>query len=258
MYIPHGGGPRPLLGDPEHEKLIRFLQSVPEQFPRPEAILNISAHWEAPVPSLTSGDRPGLIYDYGGFPPESYEIKYPAPGDPALAKDIASMLAAHSIPVQLDEQRGFDHGMFVPLKLMYPDADIPVIQLSILANLDAGSHIVLGKALSSIKKKNILVLGSGMSFHNLRSFYEEGLVSDEDNEAFENWLNETCTDETLDTAGREQRLINWHQAPGGLACQPRPDHLLPLHVCYGMAGTPAEVIFNDQVLGKRVSGYLWT
>jgi aromatic ring-opening dioxygenase catalytic subunit (LigB family) len=261
LYLPHGGGPMPLLGDPGHEKLISFLQSVSRQVEKPDAIIVISAHWEESRPTLTAGVRPELIYDYGGFPPESYEIQYPAPGHPDLAQEIAGGLEAQSIPVRLDLHRGFDHGMFVPLKLMYPEANIPCLQLSLMENLDAEFHLTLGKCLSSLLvDKNILVIGSGMSFHNIRSFFVPDLVSQEDTVGFNAWLKETCASSLLSDEDREQRLINWQQAPGALKCHPRPEHLLPLHVCYGMAkdsGRRAEVVFDDEVMGREVIGLLW-
>lgn len=260
LYLPHGGGPMPLLGDPGHKNLIQFLQGISERFARPEAILIISAHWEEPQFTLTSSESPGLIYDYGGFPPESYAIRYPAPGFPELAREIARGLEAQSIPVQLDSVRGLDHGVFVPLKLMYPDAEIPCLQLSLLDNLDAGFHIALGKCLSFLADKNILVVGSGMSFHNMRSFFDPGLVKKEENVGFNDWLVETCTSNNLSEEERERRLCNWQRAPAALKCHPRPEHLLPLHVCFGMAhakGDLAEVVFSDDVMGRQVIGLLW-
>ncbi|MFT5320807.1 MAG: aromatic ring-opening dioxygenase catalytic subunit (LigB family) [Pseudohongiellaceae bacterium] len=261
LYLPHGGGPMPLLGDPGHEKLISFLQSATRHIEKPDAIVVISAHWEEPQATLTAGAAPELIYDYGGFPPESYEIRYPASGHPLLAKEIAGRLEAQSIPVRLDLHRGFDHGMFVPLKLMYPEANIPCLQLSLMDNLDAGLHLALGKSLSSLLvDKNILVIGSGMSFHNIRSFFVPELVSQEDTVGFNAWLKETCTSNLLSDEEREQALINWQQAPGALKCHPRPEHLLPLHVCYGMAkdcGRRAEIVFDDEVMGREVIGLLW-
>jgi 4,5-DOPA dioxygenase extradiol len=256
LYIPHGGGPLPLLEDAEHSALISFLRKIPERLEKPDAIIVISAHWESPIPAITFGVSPELIYDYGGFPPESYQIKYPAPGNPKLAQEISGLLAANGLPVQLDDQRGFDHGMFVPLKLMYPNADIPCIQLSLLSHLNAGAHIKLGKALIPLKQRNILVLGSGMSFHNLPAIFTPRLVDDQDNLNFEQWLQETCTWELSD-AEREERLTNWREAPAALKCHPRPEHFLPLHVCVGMADGQAEIVFDDLVMGKNVSGYLW-
>ncbi len=269
VYVPHGGGPMPLLKDPGHARLIRFLQSFPETIKRPDAILIISAHWEESCPTLTSAVTPQLIYDYGGFPPESYAIQYPAPGSPHLCNEIAELLQSQSMPTRLDDLRGFDHGMFVPLKLMYPQADIPCIQLSLLNNLNAQDHIAFGKALAPLQEKNILIVGSGMSFHNLRSFFVPGLVSEEENLAFDTWLRETCSSEILTLKQREDRLVNWQQAPAALKCHPRPEHLLPLHVCFGIAcssdnpdngsvaSANAEIVFSDEVMGRRVSGFLW-
>lgn len=256
LFVPHGGGPMPLLHDPEHAALTAFLQAVPDRLGTPEAILVISAHWEMPAPHVTAGTAPELIYDYGGFPPEAYEIRYPAPGEPGLARDIAALLDKAGVPCVLDERRGYDHGMFVPLKLMYPDASIPVIQLSLLSSLDAAKHIALGQLLVPLMKRNILVLGSGMSFHNLRAFFIPDLVSEDDNTAFESWLQDTCGGD-MEEGERIRRLSDWHQSPGGMKCHPRPEHLLPLHVCYGLAGTKAEVVFDGTVMGKHVTGLLW-
>ena len=256
LYIPHGGGPMPLLADPDHQRLIDFLRSVTERFEKPEAILIISAHWEVQVPAITAAQAPDLLYDYGGFPEEAYQITYPAPGSPELARDVAGVLAASGLPVHLDEARGFDHGMFVPLKLMYPDAEIPCLQLSLLNHLNAQGHIELGRALTPLRKRNVLVLGSGMSFHNLRSFFMPGLVSEQDNTVFQEWMNDVCTAD-MSEQERAKILAAWHEAPGGLACHPRPEHLLPLHVCYGAAGKKAERVFYDAVMGKKVSGFFW-
>ncbi len=256
LYIPHGGGPMPLLNDPGHATLIRFLRSIPDQLGHPEAILMVSAHWEQPIPTLTAGQNPPLIYDYGGFPPESYEIKYHAAGSPALAERIAAEFRDQGIPVNLDDKRGYDHGMFVPLKLMFPEADIPCLQLSLLNNLDASSHMAMGAALSSLVESNILVVGSGMSFHNLQSIFRPLPEGDVANREFEQWLEETCTGEMPETE-RAGRLEAWSRAPGGIACHPRPEHLLPLHVCYGIAQSKATQVFSGDVMGKMVSGYLW-
>lgn len=256
LFVPHGGGPMPLLGDPEQASLTQFLQTVPARLGQPEAIVMISAHWEMPVPHVTAGAWPELIYDYGGFPPEAYAIKYPAPGAPALAAEIAGLLTAQGVPCEQDAYRGFDHGMFVPLKLMYPDADIPVIQLSLLTNLDAGAHIALGQALAPLRDRNLLIVGSGMTFHNLRAFFAPGLVSAADNHSFEDWLRDVCTSD-MPESERARQLAHWMQAPGGVKCHPRPEHLLPLQVCYGMAGSKAQCIFDDTVIGKRVTGYFW-
>jgi aromatic ring-opening dioxygenase catalytic subunit (LigB family) len=260
VYIPHGGGPRPLLGDPTHQFLIEFLQDLPRRIPRPETVLVISAHWEQQVPTLLSGERPSLYYDYYGFPEESYRIEYPAPGHPQLAADVLEALHNRGIDAALDAHRGFDHGMFVPLKLMYPGADIPCVQLSLLANLDPTDHVVLGEALDSLLQRDLLILGSGMSFHNAHSFYHPGPATRAAGEAFNQWLIDSCAQQGLSHEERRQRLIHWTAAPSALACHPRPEHLLPLHVCFGTGSklsSRAQVIFNQAVMGSPVVGFLW-
>lgn len=258
LYIPHGGGPLPLLGDNAHQELVDFLQQISAEFVRPSAILVISAHWEQQVATLTSAASPSIIYDYGGFPEESYRIQYPAPGDPQLAQSIAELLQSRGIQARLDEQRGFDHGLFVPLKLMYPDADIPCVQLSLLNSLDPESHIRIGQALSGLNQQNILILGSGLSFHNLKAIFSHkpGQL-DEQNEAFENWLLETCSGADILIEQRTQRLLEWTQAPFARYCHPREEHLLPLHVCFGIKQTAARLVFDGRIMGKRSTAYLW-
>ena len=198
-----------------------------------------------------------MFYDYYGFPPEAYEITYPAPGSPALANRIAELLKKNTIPTRLDPLRGFDHGHFIPLKLMYPRADIPSLQLSLLQGLNPTAHIALGKALRELRQENILVVGSGFSFHNLSAFSWESMnAPDPANDAFQNWLIETCV-RPMSQAEREQRLVEWVKAPSARYCHPREEHLLPLHVCLGMAETPAKLVFDDRILGKRGVGFLW-
>ncbi len=260
LYIPHGGGPLPILGDKEHERMVSFLKEIGKKLGEPSAILVISAHWEEDQATITSSSHPELIYDYYGFPEEAYQIQYPAPGHPQLAKEILELITASGIPAKLDKQRGFDHGMFIPLMLMYPQAHIPCIQLSLLKNLDPGQHINLGKAIGSIRKKNVLIIGSGMSFHNLKRFFSKGNDGDKENDEFDSWLIETCTSKDFLPDEREQRLIEWQKAPSARYCHPREDHLLPLHVCYGVACTDtpiAKVVFNQDIMGKKVTSFLW-
>lgn len=152
LYLPHGGGPMPLLGDPGHKELIDFLRKIPKELPSPKAILMISGHWENDIAAISSSPNPQMIYDYGGFPAECYEYQYPAAGNPVLAQTVADCLEAHDIACTLDNQRGFDHGTFVPLMLMYPDANIPVVQLSLLQSLDPAKHIALGEAIASLRE----------------------------------------------------------------------------------------------------------
>jgi len=257
VYFSHGGGPMPILGDPGHKKMIDFMKQLPAQLHRPDMIIVISAHWEEDAATLLGAQNPEMFYDYYGFPDEAYEIKYPAPGSPELAHKVFGLLEDNKIPARIDPKRGFDHGLFIPLKLMYPQADIPCIQLSLLRGLDPGAHIGLGKALRGLKNENLLVIGSGFSFHNMRAFSFQGVGSDDPaNEAFQNWLIEVCTG-SLSQDEREKRLIEWNKAPSARYCHPREEHLLPVHVCQGMAGRPGRLIFDDKILGKRSVGFLW-
>ena len=263
LCIPHGGGPMPLMGDPSHTQMIEYLSGIEASIGRPEAIVLVSAHWECDQPTITSGPTPELIYDYGGFPPEMYELSYPAPGAPELANDVAGLLTGAGFDPKLDPDRGFDHGMFVPLMLMYPDASVPVVQLSMLSSLDPDAHIDMGAALSPLAERNVLVLGSGFTFHNMAAFMPAlkgdptSIVADHDNEAFEQWLRETCTSDELTEDTRRDRFVNWSDAPGARWAHPREEHLLPLHVCYGAGGGVASQAFDGVVLGKRSSGYSW-
>ncbi len=260
LYLPHGGGPLPILGDRGHEKMVSFLKEITARLGEPSAILIISAHWEEEQATVMSNSQPGIIYDYYGFPAAAYEIRYDAPGHAGLANEVHALLTASGIPAKLDEQRGFDHGMYVPLKLMFPQARIPCIQLSLLKNMDPGMHIALGKAIAPLRSKNILIIGSGMSFHNLRAFFSNTIDSSRENEAFDDWLIETCTHPEISPEEREQRLIEWEKAPFARFCHPREEHLLPLHVCYGVAcaDTPiAQTVFNGEIMGKKATSLLW-
>ena len=257
VYLSHGGGPLPILGDPGHKAMVDFMKELPIQLKKPEAILVVSAHWEEPVATLLGAKNPPMLYDYYGFPEQAYKITYPAPGNPELAERIVEMAKMNNLSARIDSQRGFDHGLFIPLKLMYPEADIPVIQLSLVRGLNPAAHIALGKALRELLNENILVIGSGFSFHNQNAFFRRAAdESDAQNDAFQNWLIETCTG-PISQSERELRLIEWEKAPNARYCHPREEHLLPLHVCQGMANKPAKVIFDDQILGKRGVAFLW-
>jgi aromatic ring-opening dioxygenase catalytic subunit (LigB family) len=257
LYIPHGGGPLPLLGDGAHRKLVRFLQEIAGRIGRPDAILVISAHWEELNPTVTSGKAPALIYDYNGFPEAAYKISYPAPGDPDLAEKIVELFTLEARTAWRHSQRGFDHGVYVPLKIMYPDAAIPCVQVSLLSSLDPSDHIQLGKTLAALQQENILVLGSGFSFHNMKTLLMGGTAASEaDNERFQLWLAETCTGR-LQEDERARRLVNWESAPAARYCHPREEHLLPLHVCYGMARSPGELVFKDEIMGQKACAFLW-
>ncbi|MCE3027291.1 class III extradiol ring-cleavage dioxygenase [Salinicola sp. DM10] len=258
LFISHGGGPLPLLGDPDHREMVARLTEIAGQLRKPAAILVISAHWEASLPTITSGERPGLIYDYYGFPPESYQIEYPCPGEPALARQVHQALERAGIAARLDDHRGFDHGVFVPLKLMYPAADIPCVQLSLVDSLDAEMHLAIGKALRALDVDDLLVIGSGFSFHNMEAFFAPITPETEArNQAFEDWLAATCTDTRLAESERAERLIHWDRAPYARFCHPREEHLLPLQVCYGLAGRPSEPPIVATILRKKAGMFHW-
>jgi len=257
VYFSHGGGPLPILGDPGHKEMIDFMTALPEKLHRPEMILVISAHWEESVPTLLGAEYPPMFYDYYGFPAESYKINYPAPGSYELVQKVGEALKKYDVSCKVDPVRGYDHGHFIPLKMMYPQADIPTTQLSLIRGLDSAAHIRLGNALRELRSENVLVIGSGFSFHNMSAFSWQSLdAPDPANDAFQNWLIETCTQE-MGGEEREKRLIEWESAPSARYCHPREEHLLPLHVCQGMAGGPGKVIFDDKILGKRSLGFLW-
>jgi 4,5-DOPA dioxygenase extradiol len=257
LYLPHGGGPLPLLGDPNHQALTQFITGLGNKLAPPAAILVISAHWETAQPALTAADNPALLFDYSGFPAQSYQLSYPAPGAPELAAEIAEKLQQAGFSPQLNTSRGWDHGVFVPLLMLRPQADIPVLQLSLLKGLDAKTHIALGEAISFLRAQNVLIIGSGMSFHNMQAFFNTNLVSEAQLAAFNQYLIDSLQPQ-YSYAEQAQRLINWQQAPDARLMHPREEHLLPLHVCFGAAkGGTAQLLFNDKVLHKTVLAFGW-
>lgn len=258
LYISHGAGPLPLLGDASHREMVNGLKSIATILERPSAIIVVSAHWETEKVTVLSGATPPLLYDYGGFPPEAYTIEYPAPGNPLLAREISDLLQKNGIEADRTEDRGFDHGLFVPLKIMYPKADIPCVQVSLVSGFNPAEHIAIGKSIAGLKDEKILVLGSGFSFHNMKAFFSPSTAPIESmNESFEQWLMDTCTNGKFTEPEREQRLLQWEEAPAARFCHPREEHLLPLHVCYGFTGKIAWRSFSWQVMGKKVSAYIW-
>lgn len=258
LYIPHGGGPLPLMGLPGYSEMNKFLSEFADTIDRPDAIVVISAHWEESEIAITAAVEPGLLFDYYGFPAETYDYRYPAQGNPTLAEQIQGLLQQAGIASRLDFDREFDHGMFVPLLLMYPQADIPCIQISLSNNMDAGFHINLGRALGDLREHNLLILGSGNSFHNMEVFMGARDGNERPrNLAFEEWLSQTCSDTSLSEGEREARLVEWEQAPHARYCHPREEHLLPLHVCYGFGQSAATTVFQDTVDGFIASAYRW-
>jgi aromatic ring-opening dioxygenase catalytic subunit (LigB family) len=256
-YIPHGGGPWPFVdlgfGDPsQFHELAGYLRSL-RDLPRtpPKALLVVSAHWEERVPTVMTSPQPPILYDYYGFPPESYRITWPAPGQPGLAARVRALLSIAGFESAEDATRGYDHGTFIPLKLTYPDAEVPTVQLSLMQSLDPTAHIALGRALAPLRDEGVLIVGSGMSFHNLRTFRDGGGRSD--SETFDRWLSETAV---LEPAERDRRLVQWSHAPSARAAHPREEHLLPLMVVAGAAGEDrGTVAYSGHFMGNQISGY---
>lgn len=247
IFLSHGGGPLPILGDRSHAAMVRFMEGLSTLLRPPKMIIVFSAHWEERRVAVIGESDPGLYYDYWGFPPESYELTYPLKNDLSLARRVATLLDAPLI-----EGRGWDHGVFIPLMLSYPKADIPTVQVSMNASLNAADHYTLGERLRPLLDEEVLLIGSGFSYHNIRGF---GRNRDSQNEAFQEYLIRAAKEE--DPARQRELLINWEEAPYARACHPREEHLLPLHVCSGFAQSAAQLVFDDQIMGKRATAFLW-
>jgi aromatic ring-opening dioxygenase catalytic subunit (LigB family) len=232
FFLSHGGGPWPYMdGDYRraHAKLEVSLQDLPATLPaKPKAILMISAHWEEPAFTVNTSPAPGMLYDYGGFPSHTYEVVYPAPGDPALAERVVALIEAAGLPAARNAERGYDHGAFCTLVPMYPEADVPVVQLSLKRGLDPAEHLALGRALAPLRDEGVLILGSGFSFHNLRLYGPQGEAP---SAQFDAWLQSAV----LPADGRDAQLLAWAQAPAARLAHPREEHLLPLMVAAGAA-----------------------
>lgn len=254
-FISHGGGPWPWLDGPFRRQFDGLEQSlkdlVAEIGSAPTAVLMVSGHWEEAQFTVQSAAQPGMVYDYGGFPPHTYQIRYAAPGSPALAARVHTLLTAAGIPAGLDPSRGYDHGTFSPLQAMYPNADVPVVQLSLKHGYDPAAHLAAGRALAPLRSEGVLLVGSGLSFHNLRMFGPAGAAA---SEAFDGWLAEAMA---AGSAERSARLIRWEDAPAARTAHPQEDHLLPLMVAVGAAEQePAFRVYYERFMGGvAVSSY---
>ncbi|MEN9529156.1 MAG: hypothetical protein RI932_1029 [Pseudomonadota bacterium] len=249
VFVSHGGGPCFWMEwNPPYlfHGLRHFFEQLPHTLSKlPAAIVVISAHWEEEHFTIQSTAKPQMIYDYTGFPKNTYELSYPASGSPDLTREISQILKEHRIAHALDAERGYDHGVYVPLLIAYPNADIPVLQISLRADLDPVAHFELGRALKPLREKNILILGSGFSYHNLRGIPDRKGVS----QTFDRWLAETLCQ--LEPGIRRQNLLNWSVAPNARQAHPREEHLLPLLVCAG-AG---EFDSCTQIFSENLSGW---
>jgi aromatic ring-opening dioxygenase catalytic subunit (LigB family) len=232
-FISHGGGPWPWLKQemPGLDRLAASLQDIPKQIGvTPQAILVISGHWEERDFTVMSGAAPPMIYDYSGFPAHTYQIQYAAPGAPSVASRVQELLAQAGIQTKSDPVRGFDHGVFAPLYVAYPDANVPILELSMRSDYDPAAHLAVGRALAPLRNECVLIIGSGLSYHNLRQMNIRASVP---SHQFDEWLTNVVCRSTADA--RNQSLMNWSQAPSARVAHPTEDHLVPLFVAVGAA-----------------------
>ncbi len=255
LFIPHGAGPCFFMewtrGPRDTwDKTAAWLEGLVEGLPaKPKAILVISGHWEEPVFTVGSSEKPPMLFDYYGFPEETYRLQFDAPGSPALAMRVRELLGAAGFATAEDKERGYDHGVFVPLKLATPKADIPVVQLSLRDDLNPQAHLAAGRALAPLRDEGVLILGSGMSWHNMGGF-SPAFTSK--SEAFDGWLETVMTD----PVGRDEAIGHWDQGPFAREAHPREEHLAPLFVAAGAAqGEPGRLAFRDIAMDVAISGY---
>ena len=258
LFIPHGGGPCFFMDpdggppDPMWRPMQAYLAGLIDSLPeRPRAILLVSGHWEEDRPTIHTGDGQPLLYDYYGFPEHTYRLQWDAGGAPEVAGRAKALIEAAGFPTGEESDRGWDHGVFIPMKVVAPEADIPLAQLSLRKDLDPAAHIAIGRALAPLRDEGVLIVGSGMSFHNLR---ERGPQVTPRADAWDAALTDAVTDP--DPARRAARLAAWDNLPHAHFAHPREEHLLPLMIALGAGGDdPARRDFVDHVLGWTVSGY---
>ena len=251
-FISHGGGPWPYMED--RRKTMRVLEESLTDIPRqigvvPQAVLMISGHWEENEFSVMASPKPPMVYDYSGFPAHTYHVKYNAPGSPQLAARVRDLIIAAGMKANLDVEQGFDHGTFAPLVVMYPEADVPVVQVSLKSGYDPAEHLTLGRALAPLRDEGVLIVGSGLSYHNLREFGPGARVP---SKQFDDWLQKTLVGS--DPKEREIRLLGWEAAPAARQAHPSEDHLIPLMVAVGAAESePASVVYHEENVNGGVT-----
>ncbi|HXR40657.1 MAG TPA: class III extradiol ring-cleavage dioxygenase [Terracidiphilus sp.] len=257
IFLPHGGGPCFFMdwtwGPADTwTPTQRFLEGLAATLPEPpKAILIISGHWEEPAFTASAASAPQLIFDYSGFPEHTYRLTWPAPGSPELAARVAELLAQAGLPSALSPSRGFDHGVFVPLKVAFPQAQIPVVTLSLARSLDPALHLAAGRALAPLRDEGVLIVASGMSFHNLRGYFQP--PTRDRAKAFDAWLTAAVESPP---AERVALLTDWRNAPFAAYAHPREEHLIPLLVAAGAGGEgPGARIFTDEPMGAAISAY---
>lgn len=257
LFIPHGGGPcfftepQPSWPRDTWDRMAAFLRGLDASLGRrPAAVLVVSGHWECDRPTLNVTARPELLFDYYGFPLHTYQLRYPVAGAPALATEVGALLNDAGFDVDFDSARGIDHGVFVPFMLVYPHADVPILQLSLRRGLDPAEHLAIGQALAPLRGCDVLIVGSGLSYHNLPDMMSRR--RDHVAKEFNGWLSAAM----IDPLRRDEALLHWHDAPGASASHPTTEHFLPLMVAAGAAsGERGARIYADHVLGKGLSGF---
>lgn len=257
VFLPHGGGPCFFMewtwgpADTWHSTQ-HFLEGLADTLPEtPRALLVISGHWEEPAFTAGASLAPELIFDYSGFPESTYHLTWPAPGEPELAARVEDMLRQASLPAATDANRGFDHGVFVPLKVAFPQARIPVVTLSLASSLDPALHLAAGRALAPLRDEGVLIVGSGMSFHNLRAYFRPETL--DSSRQFDSWLTQAVESPAPE---RDTRLKGWRGAPFAGFAHPREEHLVPLFVAAGAGGeAPGRRNFTGEPMGAVISAY---
>jgi aromatic ring-opening dioxygenase catalytic subunit (LigB family) len=244
-FISHGGGPWPWLMDDapgDWSALHQSLRTLPADVgATPRAVLAISGHWETPEFTVQTSPNPPMLYDYGGFPEFTYHVQYPAPGSPEVAARVVELLGSAGIHAATDDERGYDHGVFSPFVVVYPDADVPILQLSITKGYDPEAHLAAGRALAPLRDEGVLIVGSGFTYHNLRQFGPSAAVPSKE---FDDWLTRALVE--VDPAERTEQLLVWDTAPSARIAHPAEDHLVPLMVAVGAAESePGRRIYHE-------------
>ncbi|KAH7311894.1 Extradiol ring-cleavage dioxygenase, class III enzyme, subunit B [Rhexocercosporidium sp. MPI-PUGE-AT-0058] len=267
VAVCHGGGPMPVLNDPGHASLIKSMSTLVPQLLNlgtpnaPRAIILVTAHWSETQPTISNGASHSLYYDYGGFPAEAYKLKYPAPGSPGVAEEVFDVLKGAGFEPKMDGVRGWDHGVFVPMLLINPKADIPIIQLSVLRSASPAQHFAMGKALSALRDSGVAIIGSGMpTMHNLRAMFSGQASEDGFRKRNLEWsekLSETVKVKDMEERGK--KLEAWREWVGSKEAHPvgGEEHFLPLLVCAGAGGEAEAGAFKDEMMGLEQLSYYW-
>ncbi|KAF2469769.1 Extradiol aromatic ring-opening dioxygenase [Lindgomyces ingoldianus] len=267
ISISHGGGPMPILGDPSHAAIVKSLRTrVPEILKlgtpeQPQAIVLVTAHWSTKVPTISCSEKHELLYDYYGFPDEAYALKYDAPGSKEVAGLVEGVLKERGLESKMDDRRGWDHGVFIPMMLINPSANIPIIQLSVLSSESPSTHFALGRALSSLRAQNIAIVGSGFaSLHNLRAMFSGQTRMPSFKALNEEWSRQvTDAVQTADLSERAGKFEGWRKWQGAYEMHPRggAEHFLPLVVCAGAGGEGRAKAYADEFAGLNMWSYYW-